>query len=210
VITLRLGKQGFATAGRWADLGTYTLNHDGTNRSGRYSSGTPSKDIGAAVAESLSAAAPAVVVNYAGNSYNSLSAAFFEISDDAVRVFLSCQWRPRQMPLTCDDCLTEPKRLRHARRPGEQCWRLQVSTAGGDHRGEFQREFIINVLGAPPRHEGSSKHFGPNSGNVKARFLKQAAIYSRTKGAVGSITRGLAVQLGQNAGGRPGRARRST
>jgi 3-oxoacyl-[acyl-carrier protein] reductase len=66
----------------------------------------------------------------------------------------------------------------------------------------FHREFNINVLGTILATKEAVKHFGPNGGSVinlssiASAGVAKAAIYSGTKGAVDSITRGLAQELG--------------
>jgi 3-oxoacyl-[acyl-carrier protein] reductase len=66
----------------------------------------------------------------------------------------------------------------------------------------FHREFTINVLGTILATKEAVRHFGPNGGSVinlssiASAGVAEAAIYSGMKGAVDSITRGLAQELG--------------
>jgi 3-oxoacyl-[acyl-carrier protein] reductase len=67
---------------------------------------------------------------------------------------------------------------------------------------EFHRQFNINVLGTLLATKEAVKHFGPKGGSVinissiASAGEAEAAIYSGTKGAVDSITRALAAELG--------------
>jgi len=68
---------------------------------------------------------------------------------------------------------------------------------------EFHREFNINVLGTLLATQEAAKHFGPNGGSVinlssvaSDKGLPGSSIYSATKGAVDSLTRVLATELG--------------
>jgi 3-oxoacyl-[acyl-carrier protein] reductase len=68
---------------------------------------------------------------------------------------------------------------------------------------EFHRQFNINVLGPLLTAHHASKHFGANGGSiinvsslVSTKAFPNAAIYSGTKGALDSITRVLAAELG--------------
>jgi len=68
---------------------------------------------------------------------------------------------------------------------------------------EFHREFNINVLGTLLATQEAARHFGPNGGSVinlssvaSDKGLPGSSIYSATKGAVDSLTRVLATELG--------------
>ena len=67
---------------------------------------------------------------------------------------------------------------------------------------EFHRELNVDVLGTILATKETVKHSGPNGGSVinissiASTGEAKAAIYSRTKGAVDAITRGLAAELG--------------
>jgi 3-oxoacyl-[acyl-carrier protein] reductase len=67
---------------------------------------------------------------------------------------------------------------------------------------EFHREFNVNVLETILATKEAVKHFGPNGGSVinissiASAGEPMATIYCGTKGAVDSITRGLAAELG--------------
>jgi 3-oxoacyl-[acyl-carrier protein] reductase len=68
---------------------------------------------------------------------------------------------------------------------------------------EFHREFNINVLGPILATREALKHFGPDGGSVinissvaSEYPVPNSSVYSATKGAVDSITRVLAKELG--------------
>jgi 3-oxoacyl-[acyl-carrier protein] reductase len=58
---------------------------------------------------------------------------------------------------------------------------------------EFHREFNTNVLGVLLATKEAMKHFGPEGGSV---INISSVVYSATKGAVDTITRVLAKELG--------------
>lgn len=67
---------------------------------------------------------------------------------------------------------------------------------------EFHREFNTNVLGTILATQEAVKHFGRNGGSVinissiaSVNPVPNSVVYSATKGAVDSITRGLAKEL---------------
>lgn len=67
---------------------------------------------------------------------------------------------------------------------------------------EFHRQFNINVLGTLLTIQESLKHFGPQGGSVinissvvGENPIPNAVVYSATKGAVDTITKGLAKEL---------------
>jgi 3-oxoacyl-[acyl-carrier protein] reductase len=67
----------------------------------------------------------------------------------------------------------------------------------------FHKIFDLNVLGLLLTTQEALKHFGPNGGNivnissvVSTKGIPGSAVYSGTKGAVDSITRVLAHELG--------------
>jgi 3-oxoacyl-[acyl-carrier protein] reductase len=68
---------------------------------------------------------------------------------------------------------------------------------------EFHREFNINVLGPILTTQEALKHFGPKGGSVinissvaSTAPVPNSVVYSATKGALDTITRGLAKELG--------------
>jgi 3-oxoacyl-[acyl-carrier protein] reductase len=68
---------------------------------------------------------------------------------------------------------------------------------------EFHLQFNTNVLGTILAAKEAAKHFGPDGGsiiNISSVASKQAvptaAVYSATKGAVDTLTRVLAAELG--------------
>jgi 3-oxoacyl-[acyl-carrier protein] reductase len=67
---------------------------------------------------------------------------------------------------------------------------------------EFHREFNINVLGPILATQEALNHFGPDGGSVinissvvSENPVPHSVVYSATKGAVDTITRGLAKEL---------------
>ena len=68
---------------------------------------------------------------------------------------------------------------------------------------EFHRQFNINVLGTILATREAMKHFGNNGGSVinitsvaSGNAVPTASVYSATKGALESVTRVLAAELG--------------
>jgi 3-oxoacyl-[acyl-carrier protein] reductase len=68
---------------------------------------------------------------------------------------------------------------------------------------EFHRLFNTNVLGTILATQEAAKHFGPGGGSVinissvaSEQAVPTAAVYSATKGAVDTVTRVLAAELG--------------
>jgi 3-oxoacyl-[acyl-carrier protein] reductase len=68
---------------------------------------------------------------------------------------------------------------------------------------EFHRLFNTNVLGTILTTQEAAKHFGPGGGSVinissvaSEQAVPTAAVYSATKGAVDTVTRVLAAELG--------------
>jgi 3-oxoacyl-[acyl-carrier protein] reductase len=67
---------------------------------------------------------------------------------------------------------------------------------------EFHRQFNINVLGTILATQEGVKHFGPEGGSVinvssvaSTSPPPGSAIYAATKGAIDTLTRGLALEL---------------
>ena len=67
----------------------------------------------------------------------------------------------------------------------------------------FHKQFNLNVLGLLFATQEAAKHFGPEGGNVvnissvvATAAPPEASVYSATKGAVNTITRSLAQELG--------------
>jgi 3-oxoacyl-[acyl-carrier protein] reductase len=159
-----------------------------------------SKGIGAAIAKSLSAAGAAVVVNYAGSR------------EGAERVVAEIKASGAKAVAVKADVskAADVQRLFDETQKTFETLDVLVNNAGVYKLGpleenteeEFHREFNINVLGTLLATKEALRHFGPNGGsviNISSIFSRgdaQAAIYSGTKGAVDSITRGLAAELG--------------
>jgi 3-oxoacyl-[acyl-carrier protein] reductase len=69
---------------------------------------------------------------------------------------------------------------------------------------EFHHQFNINVLGTVLATREAAKHFGPEGGSVinissigSTDAMPTTSIYSATKGAVDTLTRVLAAELGE-------------
>jgi 3-oxoacyl-[acyl-carrier protein] reductase len=68
---------------------------------------------------------------------------------------------------------------------------------------EFHRQFNTNVLGTILAAKEAAKHFGPDGGSIinissvaSEQVVPTASVYSATKGAVDTLTRVLAAELG--------------
>ena len=154
-----------------------------------------SKGIGAAITKSLSAAGAAVVVNYAGSK------------EGADRVVAEIKATGGKAIAVKGDVAkaADVQRLFDETQKTFEPLDVLVNNAGAYQLGpleeiteeEFHREFNINVLGTLLATKEALRHFGPNGGsviNMSSIFSRgdaQAAIYSGTKGALDSITRGL-------------------
>jgi 3-oxoacyl-[acyl-carrier protein] reductase len=159
-----------------------------------------SKGIGAAIAKSMSAAGAAVVVNYSSSK------------EDADRVVTEIKANGGKAIAVKGDVAKEAdvQRLFAEAEKAFGTLDVLVNNAGVYKftpleeitEDEYRREFDINVLGTILATREAVKHFGPNGGSVinisstASAGVPQASIYSGTKGAVDSITRGLAAELG--------------
>ena len=159
-----------------------------------------SKGIGAAIARKMSAAGAAVVVNYSSSKA------------DAERVVSDIKTNGGKAIAVKGDVAkgADVHRLFAEAEKAFGAVDVLVNNAGvykfipleDITEDEFHREFDINVLGTILATREAVKHFGPKGGSVinisstASAGVPQAAIYSGTKGAVDSITRGLAAELG--------------
>ena len=120
-----------------------------------------SKGIGAAIAKSLSKAGEAVVVNYASSKGTAdRVVADIKASGGKAAAVKGDVARAADVQRLFDQTQNN---LRHARRVGERCRLLQVSSVGSDHLGRVpSREFDINAPGTPLAIKQALKQFGPN------------------------------------------------
>jgi 3-oxoacyl-[acyl-carrier protein] reductase len=159
-----------------------------------------SKGIGAAIAKSLSAAGAAVVVNYSSGR------------EGADRVVADIKANGGEAIAVKGDVAkaADVQRLFGETEKAFHALDVLVNNAGVYKfqpleeitEDEFHREFNVNVLGTILATKEAVNHFGPNGGSIinissiESAGEAQAAIYSGTKGAVDSITRALAAELG--------------
>ncbi len=160
-----------------------------------------SKGIGAGIAKGLGAAGAAVVVNYASSK------------EGADRVVAEIKGKGGKALAVQGDVskAADVKRLFEETKKSFGTLDVLVNNAGVFEFGpleavteaEFHREFNTNVLGPILTIQEALKHFGPKGGSVinissvaGANPVPNSAVYSATKGAVDSITRGLAKELG--------------
>ena len=160
-----------------------------------------SKGIGAGIAKGLGAAGAAVVVNYASSK------------EGADRVVAEIKSKGGKAFAVQGDVskAADVKRLFEETKKSFGSLDVLVNNAGVFEFGpleavteaEFHREFNTNVLGPILTIQEALKHFGPKGGSVinissvaGANPVPNSAVHSATKGAVDSITRGLAKELG--------------
>src|SRR5262245_36052921 len=93
--------------------------------------------------------------------------------------------------------------LRSAGRARQQRSGLQIRTFEAVTEDKFPQEFNTNVLGPILTMQEAVKHFGPVSGSVinicsivSSNPAQMSVVYSATKSALDSITRGLSRELG--------------
>jgi 3-oxoacyl-[acyl-carrier protein] reductase len=161
-----------------------------------------SKGIGAGIARSFAAAGAAVVVNYASSR------------DGADRVVAEIAAHGgKAIAVEGDVSKTDDvRRLFAATKEAFGALDVLVNNAGvfrfdpleAVTEDEFHREFDINVLGTLLATQEALKHFGPAGGSVinissvvSTNPVANSVVYSATKGAVDTITRALATELGE-------------
>ncbi len=160
-----------------------------------------SKGIGAGIAKGLGAAGAAVVVNYSSSK------------EGADRVVAEITVKGGRAVAIQGDVskAADVQRLFTETKKAFGSFDVLVNNAGvfefeplaAVTEAEFHREFNTNVLGPLLTIQEALKHFGPNGGSVinissvaSASPVPNSAVYAATKGAVDSITRGLAKELG--------------
>jgi len=160
-----------------------------------------SKGIGAGIAKGLGAAGAAVVVNYSSSK------------EGADRVVAEITVKGGRAVAIRGDVskAADVQRLFTETKKAFGSFDVLVNNAGvfefepleAVTEAEFHREFNTNVLGPILTIQEALKHFGPNGGSVinissvaSASPVPNSAVYAATKGAVDSITRGLAKELG--------------
>jgi 3-oxoacyl-[acyl-carrier protein] reductase len=160
-----------------------------------------SKGIGAAIAKRLAAAGASVVVNYA-SSRQGADRVVAEIAGKAGKA----------IAVKADvSKAADVQRLFDATKKAFGSLDVLVNNAGvygfapleEVTEDEFHREFNINVLGVLLASREAMKYFGPHGGSVinissmaSMSPTPTAVVYSATKGAVDTITRVLAKELG--------------
>jgi 3-oxoacyl-[acyl-carrier protein] reductase len=160
-----------------------------------------SKGIGASIARELAAAGAAVVVNYAS------------AKDDAERVVASIKQKGGKAIAVQGDVSKQAdvKRLFAETTKAFGAVDVLVNNAGvyafqsidDFAEAEYRRQFDINVLGPLLATKEAVGHFNGKGGSVinvssviSSKSFPQSAIYSGTKGALDSVTRALAAELG--------------
>jgi len=160
-----------------------------------------SKGIGAAIAKALGAAGAAVVVNYASSK------------EGADRVVTEIIGKGGKAVAVQGDVAkaADVKRLFAETKKAFGAPDVLVNNAGiyafdpleNVTEDEFHREFNTNVLGPILTIQEAIKHFGPDGGSVinissvaSTSAPPNSVVYSATKGAVDTIARVLAKELG--------------
>jgi 3-oxoacyl-[acyl-carrier protein] reductase len=160
-----------------------------------------SKGIGAAIAKALGAAGAAVVVNYASSR------------EGADRVVTEITGKGGKALAVQGDVAkaADVKRLFAEAKKAFGAPDVLVNNAGiyafdpleNVTEDEFHREFNTNVLGPILTIQEAIKHFGPDGGSVinissvaSTSAPPNSVVYSATKGAVDTIARVLAKELG--------------
>lgn len=160
-----------------------------------------SKGIGAEIARSLAAAGAAVVVNYASSK------------EGADRVVADIKGKGGKALAVKGD-VAKSADVKHIFDEAKKAYGridVLVNNAGvykfapldENTEEEFHRQFNINVLGTLLATREAAKHFDADGGSVinlssvaSDKGLPGSSIYAATKGAVDSVTRVLATELG--------------
>jgi 3-oxoacyl-[acyl-carrier protein] reductase len=159
-----------------------------------------SKGIGAAIARQLGAEGAAVVVNYSSSK---------EGADRVVSEITSKGGKAVALQGDMSK-IADVKRLFEQSKASFGGLDVLVNNAGvfafapleAVTEAEFHRQFNINVLGTILTTQEAIKHFGADGGSVinissvvSENPMANSVVYSATKGAVDTITRGLAKEL---------------
>jgi 3-oxoacyl-[acyl-carrier protein] reductase len=160
-----------------------------------------SKGIGAGIAKALGAEGASVVVNYASSR---------EGADRVVAAIISAGGQAIAVQGDVSKAADVQQLFEQTKRTFGPLDVL-VNNAGifqfdpleAVTETEFHREFNTNVLGPILTIREGLKYFGPNGGTVinissvaSVKPVPNSVIYGATKGALDSITRGLAIELG--------------
>ena len=160
-----------------------------------------SKGIGAGIAKSLAAAGAAVAVNYSSSR------------DGAERVVADIKAKGGKAVAVKGDVAKAADVSRLFAETKKAFGRIDVlvNNAGIYHfqpldditEDEFHRQFNTNVLGTILAAKEAARHFGPDGGSIinissvaSEQAIPSAAVYCATKGAVDTVTRVLAAELG--------------
>jgi len=160
-----------------------------------------SKGIGAAIAKNLAAAGAEVAVNYASSR------------EGAERVVADIKVSGGKAIAVKGDVAkaADVRRLFEETRSAFGRVDVLVNNAGIYHfqpleditEDEFHLQFNTNVLGTILAAKEAAKHFGPDGGSIinissvaSEQAVPTATVYSATKGAVDTLTRVLAAELG--------------
>jgi len=160
-----------------------------------------SKGIGAAIAKDFGAAGAAVVVNYASSK------------EGAERIVAEINGKGGKAIAVHGDVskTKDVQRLFEETKKAFGSLDVLVNNAGvyafealeAVTETEFHRQFNINVLGTILATKEALKYFGPGGGSVinlssvvSEKPVPNSVVYAATKGAIDTITRGLAKELG--------------
>jgi 3-oxoacyl-[acyl-carrier protein] reductase len=160
-----------------------------------------SKGIGAGIAKAMGAAGAAVAVNYRSGK------------EEADHVVADITAKGGKAIAVKGDVakVADVKRLFEQTKKAFGAVDVLVNNAGvylfqplaDVTEDEFHRQFNTNVLGTVLTIQEAAKHFGPNGGSIinigstaSLDAVPTASVYSATKGAVDTITRVLAAELG--------------
>jgi 3-oxoacyl-[acyl-carrier protein] reductase len=160
-----------------------------------------SKGIGASIAKHLAAEGASVVVNYASSKAGA-DQVVSEISRNGGKAVAVKADMAKKTEI--DNLFVEAKKAF-----GQLD--ILVNNAGiyefapleNVTEEHFHKQFNVNVLGLILASQAAAKQFGPSGGNiinissvVSTLGIPGASVYSATKGAVDSVTRSLAKELG--------------
>jgi 3-oxoacyl-[acyl-carrier protein] reductase len=159
-----------------------------------------SKGIGAGIAKALAAAGAAVIVNYAGDKAG---------AERVAAEIAGAGGKARAVQGDVSKAADIARLFSEAKKTFGPL-DILVNNAGvfkfepleAVREAEYRREFDINVLGTLLATQEALNHFGPKGGSVinlssvvGRHPVPGAVVYTATKGAVDTITRGLAKEL---------------